>query len=219
MKTAALSILAIALSITGCFASPQAPTALSQQASGNKEPKEKVYDGNWWLTKEVDERYGFMDGVDDCLTWVAHAKGPPGGPYQFEQKITRYYKAHPAERSVSVLEVWRKVARESPPPKPIPGGETWSNPHGYFDGTYWVQMYYDSARQAFIEGYLWCLRTCVDKPSEMYARPAAYYVHRISDYIQTHPKTAYDEAIATILSRFRDNPKQKATVPDPPAQW
>ena len=40
------------------------------------------------------------------------------------------------------------------------------------------------------------------------SRPAAYYLPKISGYIKAHPKTAYNEAIADILSRFRDNPQQ-----------
>jgi hypothetical protein len=60
------------------------------------------------------------------------------------------------------------------------------------------------------------MRTCVSKPTETYSRPAAYYVHRISNYIKTHPKTADDEAIADILSRFRDNPEQDHRAVDRP---
>ena len=70
--------------------------------------------------------------------------------------------------------------------------------------------------EAFLEGYLSCLRTCASRPTETYSRPAAYYVHEISRYIATHPKTAYTEAIADILSRFRDNPNKaegKSSLP------
>jgi hypothetical protein len=164
----------------------------------------------------VDERYAFMAGLGDCLTSVAHVKAPPGTGYQFEQKITRYYKTHPVERGVLVVDVWRKVAQESPLPKASPGGEVWTNPHGYLDGTYWSQLYYYAARQTFLEGYLSCLRTCVSKPTETYSRPAAYYLHKISSYIAAHPKTAYNEAIADILSRFRDNPEQDHRAVDHP---
>jgi hypothetical protein len=65
MKTAAASALAIAVSITVCFASPQSPTALAPQAPDTKKPREKIYDGNWWLSVEPDERSGFLDGAGD----------------------------------------------------------------------------------------------------------------------------------------------------------
>jgi hypothetical protein len=185
----------------------QIPSPAQHRAPDTIKRAEKVYDGNWWLTKEVDERNAFMWGVEDCLVWVAHMKALPLVGYVTDEKITRYYKAHTADRSLSVLEVWGKVAKESPLPKSLPGGEVWTNPHGFLDGTYWKQLYYDSARQAFLEGYLWCMQAYVATPTETYSRPVAYYVQKISSYVERHPE-ADDEAIADILSRFRDGPRE-----------
>ncbi len=207
MKTSATFIAAISLLITGGVARSQGSPLSAGRSSDSREWKETVYDGNWWLTKEVDERQAFIDGAGDCMTWVAHVKGLGTGS-QLEGKITQFYNTHPEDRRVPVVDVGRKVEEESPPPKRSQGGEVWTNRHGYLDGTYWSQLYYDDARQAFLEGYLSCLRTCVSKPTETYSRPAAYYLPKISGYIKAHPKTAYNEAIADILSRFRDNPQQ-----------
>jgi hypothetical protein len=151
------------------------------------------------------------------MTWAAHVKGLGSG-YQLEEKITHFYKTHPAARTVPIVDVGRRVEEESPPARPSRGGEVWTNPHGYFDGTYWSQRYYDDARQAFLEGYLSCLRTRVSKPTGTYSRPAAYYVPKISGYISAHPKTGYNEAIADILSRFRDDPNQTEGESDRPHQ-
>src|SRR5208282_3432017 len=107
------------------------------------------------------------------------------------------------------------ILATAPPARPRPaGGEVWTNPHGYYDGLYWRQLYYESAQRGFLEGYLWCMSTCLAKPTETYSRPIEYYVNRISNYIETHPKTADDKAIADILSRFRDNPEQDQRAPD-----
>lgn len=205
--------MALGLLIAGGGCNLAARTPSAQQALGAEKSNETAYDGNWWLAKEVDERQAFIDGSDDCMTWVAHVKGLGTG-YQLEEKITRFYKTHPTARTMPVVDVGRKVVQESPPPKPSQGGEVWTNAHGYFDGTYWTQLYYDTARQTFLEGYLWCMRTCGSKPRETYSRPAAYYVPKISTYIAAHPKTAYNEAIADILSRFRDNQQQEHGAPD-----
>jgi hypothetical protein len=217
MKSAAGLVLAIDILIAGVVSNLAATGPSAQQARGEEKSKETAYDGNWWLTKEVDERQAFIDGSGDCLIWVAHVKGLGTG-YEMEEKITRFYKTHPAAKRMPVVDVGRKVVKESPPPKPSRGGEVWTNPHGYLNGTYWSQLYYDATRQAFLEGYLSCLRTCVSKPTQTYSRPAAYYVPKISKYIAAHPRTAYDEAIADILSRLRDNPKQPEAPSDRPSQ-
>ena len=215
MKSAAPWILTMGLLIAGSASNLEGITLAARQAPITEKSRKAVYDGNWWLTKEVDERGAFIDGADDCLTWVAHVKGFLGTGDQLQEKITQYYETHPVERTVPVMEVCRKLARGSPVPKPSRGGEVWTNPHWYLNGLYWRQLNYETAQQAFLEGYLWCMRTCVGKPTETYSRPIAYYVHRISNYIKTHPKTADDEAIADILSRFRDNSEQVHGAVDP----
>ena len=60
----------------------------------------------------------------------------------------------------------------------------------------------------FIEGYLWCARTYVNPPSATYSKPVSYYVDKISTYIRSNPQ-ADDEAVATILARFRDQQKSE----------
>jgi hypothetical protein len=119
-------------------------------------------------------------------------------------RITDYYRTHAADDAVPVVEAWRKVLSEAPPETPPKGGEVHANPHGYYDGLYWCQGS-DLERKGFLEGYLWCLRTRVQSPSETYSRSISYYVGKINDYIQKHPKSD-EEAIATILSKFRDKP-------------
>jgi hypothetical protein len=193
---------------------PSFAAALFAQASESTTSSDKVYDGDWWQAREVDERHAFLEGVDDCLAWAVHAKPLPEVGHEFDEKITRYYKAHPEARGVPVVEVWRKLAQRTPPAKPTRGGEEWTNPHWDLNGLYWRQLNYESTQQAFLEGYLWCVRACLANPKETYSRPAAYYVHSISRYIETHPKTADDEAIAEILARFRDSTDQHQRAPD-----
>jgi hypothetical protein len=207
MRNAPALILVIGLSMIGRVPGLQA-AAVSPQGTDNRKSLDKVYDGDWWLVTEVDERHAFLEGIDDCLVWSAHGKALPQIGYEFDEKITRYYKAHPGGRKVPVIDVWRELAPQPTSPKPTQGGEVWTNPHWDLNGLYWRQLNYESGRRGFLEGYLWCLRTCVSKPTELYSRPVSYYVRQVSNYIRTHPKTADDEAIADILSRFRDGPRK-----------
>jgi hypothetical protein len=89
-----------------------------------------------------------------------------------------------------------------PPDKPRSGGEKWPNPHGYYDGVWWHQIP-ESERLGFLEGYIGCMSRDVKQPPEGYSRSASYYDNRIWSYLDAHPK-AMNEAIANILSRYRD---------------
>ena len=75
MKNARGLALALGLLIVGGGSNLAATTPSDQQAPCREKPRENAYDGNWWLTKEVDERQAFIDGAGDCMTWVAHVKG------------------------------------------------------------------------------------------------------------------------------------------------
>jgi hypothetical protein len=180
---------------------------LSAHATDNQWPKS--YDGKWWSAADPGERSGFLNGAADCLTSVAHEKWVSRSIEWAVPKITDYYKTHTADNGVPVVDAWRKVLSEAPPETPRKGGEVHANPHGYYDGQYWREGS-DLERRGFLQGYLWCLRTRVQSPSETYSRPVSYYVERISDYVGKHPKSD-NEAIATILSRFRDKPKPKTS--------
>jgi hypothetical protein len=190
------------------------PAAGSQAAKGGRGgtdrtgvARQTTYDGTWWLRANTDEQSGFLSGAGDCLYWVAHAPWLSRWVDDLRQKITSLYTSRPQDRKTPVKEVWRRVLSEAPPARPRPpGGEVWTNPHGYFNGLWWRQSSGAEAR-GFLEGYLWCLRNCVNGSLETYSHSIEYYEDRIDGYISKHPK-ADDEAIAAILSRFRDRPKR-----------
>ena len=76
----------------------------------------------------------------------------------------------------------------------------YKNPHGFLDGG-WYKQSSEAERFGFLEGYVGCLRTYVK--GQQYSRPIHYYDDRIWDYVGGHPRS-YNEAIANILFRFRD---------------
>lgn len=202
MRIVLASILAVSLGVG--FSHEQEGGTDSPQKAGRREG---TYDGNWWLAAAPDERSGFLNGAADCLTWAAHAKGFSATPDQLGDKITRYYKTHSADITVLVTEVWRRLESREHPARTTPGAESWTNPHWYLDGLWWSQGS-KSENVGFVEGYLWCATTYLKSSPDTYSRPVSYYVDQITGYTRSAPQ-ADDEAVATILYRFRDQPKTK----------
>jgi hypothetical protein len=56
-------------------------------------------------------------------------------------------------------------------------------------------------RIAYLDAYLWCLRTYGKQPAAAYPRTLDYYDGRLWNYIDT--RSAYSEPVADILARFR----------------
>ncbi len=176
--------------------------AQSKAAQIPLDEKETTFDGTWWLSSDPDQRSGFLDGIADCLTWVARKEGFSETPNQLDDKIINYYTSHPNDKKLSVVDVWQKIKPQLRSKQSKEGGETWDNPHWYLNGLWWNQCT-DSHNQGYLEGYLWCMRTQVNPQKEFYSRSIKYYVAKIDNYIKNHPK-ADDESVATILARFQD---------------
>jgi hypothetical protein len=160
------------------------------------------FDGVWWLAANPGERSGFVNGVADCMTWEAHKKGYSATPEQIADKISKFYEANPGSNRLSVLEAWRRVSsseKQMPAPK---GGETWTNPHWYLNGEWWVQEA-QTEQIGFVEGYLWCIRTWVEGPHASYSKSDNFYWEKINAFVATHPKLG-NEAVATTIARFKD---------------
>ena len=169
------------------------------------------YDGNWWKTADRRERSGFLNGASDCLFSVAKAPWLTRSVDELDQRIDDYYKAHDKKRDMTVDKVWKTIIKEAPPDKPRPeGGEVWTGPHGYYDGSYWRQSS-ELENKGFLEGYIWCMRTCVKSPKENYSLSVNYYFDKIWEYVLKHPK-AESEAIADLLARFRYRPSPRHTT-------
>jgi hypothetical protein len=208
MKIIFTSLLAISVSMSLDLSNSQSEKMKSPIVVDKKGTAGSVYDGNWWLAADSNERGGFLDGALDCLVWTAHTK-PPREIDNLEEKITQYYKSHPADRNGAILSVWERVSSLGPPSAPPPsGGEVYRNPHGYYNGEFWREGS-ESANRGFLEGYFWCLQTHVKSPTDTYSQSIDYYWDKIWTYIQSHPKTSVNEPVAVILSKFRDRPKSR----------
>ena len=174
--------------------------------------KPAARDGKWWASADTDRRDGFFWGAGDCLGAEAHIPHSFFGTSRgfnsdaFDKEVSRFYADHPRDSKLPVIEVWRKVGpqigRDSPHTK---GGEVYKGDHGFLDGLWYRGASY-SDRLGFLEGYTECLRHYVAQPSATYSRPVTYYDDKIWDYVAAHP-AADEEAIATMLFRYRDKPK------------
>lgn len=206
MRLFSAALLAVVISTANLPAYPQ----LIPESRYRELPKASAgYDGNWWASVETHERDGYLWGAGDCLTWGAHVTpdffGAHGGLTGdvSDRDVTQYYNDHPADRKLSVVEVWRRIGPQHLK-RPTPGGEIYANPHGFLDGTFYRQVS-EAKRFGFLEGYIGCLRSYVKDSDEIYSLPIHEYDDKIWDYISAHP-TAYNQAIADILRRFRDRP-------------
>lgn len=178
------------------------------------------FDGKWWSKTSADMHLGFLNGVDDCLTWTAHEEIWPknqrgfGGTWaQLNDAIAKFYAGHPESQELSVVEVWRKVIAQSnqKPAANSKYAETWKNPHWYFDGFWWLDETPDQ-KLGFIEGYLWCMRTHVPGSAETYSKPASFYVGKIDAFTRANADSKADrEKVALILRRYKD--KESAATP------
>jgi hypothetical protein len=175
------------------------------QPNSGAMPAKQPFNGKWWSVANVDERSGFLNGAADCLTWKAHEKGFNETPEQLTDRITTFYKSHPGATSLTVIDVWRKLVKPPPSKDTDVNGETWKNPHWYLNGEWWEQGN-EPEQRGFLEGYLLCMRTCVPQPTETYSKSVSYYRDKVWDYLQAHPRTASNKAIADILSTLRDRP-------------
>jgi hypothetical protein len=165
------------------------------------------YDGNWWGAADHYERDGFFWGAADCQKWDAHV---PTFYYvsddEFDDLITKYYDAHPADKALSVVDVWKRIAPQVPVSKPLKGGEVSNNPHGFLNG-FWYQKGAESERFGFLEGYIGCLRTYIKGSAESYPKPIHYYDDKIWDYVDSHGADVSQGPVVYVLRRFREQPK------------
>jgi hypothetical protein len=201
---ALLCALVVASSALLCVPSSQAQS----KAGGRKErasPVANIYDGNWWELANSDTRSGFFWGTADCLVWEAHQKGFSGSFDDFATAVSNFYKAHPAERSLPVVDAWRRSAAGKRPHEASSRGEVYRNPHWDLDGLWYRQAPYDQ-RIGFLDGYIGCWRAYVQPSKDTYAKPSDYYDRKVWNYISAHPE-ADRKPIAGVLALFQDKPR------------
>ena len=161
------------------------------------------FDGNWWMTANYSERYGFIDGFSDCAVWSAHNYAFNTTPEQIIDKITDHYQNNKEDLKQSVIGVWQTQIKTIATAKEPSAGETWNNPHWYLNGGWWRGENQD-LHAGYVEGFALCAKTQPLAMKERYSRPADYYTQRIDSYIAAH-KNADKSSVASVLQRFQDS--------------
>lgn len=170
------------------------------------------FDGNWWRDLHDGERVEFLAGFMDCY---ADDLGDVNKTfteswYTYAPRITQYYESHPQKIARPVIWVLFDV-RNPHPPKPLDGGEVWTEKHGFFNGDYWGQMSkYEEV--AYIDGYLSCYRKYLSSRPKKFSRNSTFYADRISRWFDAEPGKSPKlrarrarMAIADVLYKFADD--------------
>lgn len=169
-----------------------------------------LFDGRWWTTAVDGEREGYVNGFQDCYRYdVKGARATEGWTIRdYVEAVDSYYQQHPSERRSSLLSVLSGINTQGPPRAVPKGGETWNEAHGYYDGTWWRGG--DVREQlGFIEGYLSCHAHYVaGKTGVTFSKPPSEYRALIDTYMAGSSRRD-DEKLASILSRFQDQPARK----------
>lgn len=196
-------LLAIRLSLFFAVSSLLSYPALAQTPN---------FDGNWWRDLHDGERVEFLAGFIDCYTNdFGDNRTFLESWYTYAPKITKYYDSHPKKIARLVIRVLFDV-RSPHPPKPLEGGEVWTEKHGFFNGDYWGQMSrYEQI--AYIDGYLSCYRKYPSSRLMKFSRNSTFYAERISRWFDTEPGKSPELiarreriAIADVLYKFADRP-------------
>lgn len=174
-------------------------------------------DGAWWRDLSDGERAQFLAGFIDCY---ANDLGDKNNTFpeswdDYAARISKYYDSHPQQLARPVTSVLFDV-RSKHPPKPLEGGEVWTEKHWFFNGGYWGEMRrYDQI--AFVDGYVSCYRTHLSSHPMRFSKPSSVYAAQISRWFDAEPsKTSKlvakreKTAIADVLYKFTD---QRLRIP------
>lgn len=169
------------------------------------------FDGNWWRDLHDGERVEFLAGFIDCYANDLGDKNDtfPDSWDTYAARITQYYDSHPQKVARPVIGVLFDV-RSPRPPKPLEGGEVWTEKHWFFNGDYWGQMSkYEEI--AYVDGYLTCYRKYLSSRPKKFSKSSAFYAESITRWFDAEPgkspKLAAKReliAIADVLYKFAD---------------
>jgi hypothetical protein len=162
------------------------------------------HDGRWWLSISTEEQQSYQLGYEDCYVDSLKLKSPPYVEIgKLARLITASYRDGKTESTVLVPAVTKRVwaanagRKSALPPK---GGETWTEPHGYFNGLWWKGAS-DAEKLGFVEGETDCFN---EEESSHVRFPLA-----ASEYVKS-----LDEAYRLELNRPVSRLPEDTKIPD-----
>jgi hypothetical protein len=162
-----------------------------------------VFDGRWWTSVDEEEQIGFVSGYYDCYQYDLRKGVKSDASYEEWQNAANEYYAQAASHLDSPVplvlrRLFRTLKTKSPRPK---GGEHWREPHGFFDGLWWIGGT-EKERIGFVEGYVWC-RSKEDKKNRLkFSGTAEKYAGLLNQYFDDSRNE--ERKVAHALYRFRD---------------
>ena len=182
-----------------------AGSAFSQQIGSRG--RAMSYDGKWWLSVSSLEQRGSINRDFDCDTWELGDKLAPNATAKDAQKFVSQFYQDPPNWHLPVFRVihtFYSRHAEALQKGSRAGGETWSEPHGYWDGLWWKGAGYPNILEqlGYVEGYLACYEGEAHSLKGTFSKPPAEYVSVITDWYKRTGKE--DAKIADVLFKFRD---------------
>jgi hypothetical protein len=123
------------------------------------------FDAEWWQHANTDERRGFIYGYMDCRQ---PPKAANASIVDYQNAVSEMLKSQKASGPKAVTNAieraWKTLGSRD-----IPGGEDYSEPHGYLDGEWWGGFEgpwppnFKNADQGYLEGYLQCSSALVSE--------------------------------------------------------
>lgn len=166
-------------------------------------PIKSSLDGKWWSTAGSEEQQGVINGFIDCYQGTLRRYNKSGAAIEEYQKaLTQFYAEHSDQNSTTVTEVmFRLVKTLKSNVKHLPGGEVWTEPHGFFDDQWWREST-KKERIGFLQGYIACYERYVKKPRVRFSRTAEEYSELLTKYFEAPNVDHTDEKIAHVLHRL-----------------
>jgi hypothetical protein len=175
---------------------------------------QKEYDGSWWLAITLDEQSAFLEGFGDCYTSEIHKRGRSAVHLSLNQDfVTNFYRSSTENKGFTLLTVLARSDNPAPLRSVAPGGEEWTDPHGFLDGQWWREEE-PRGRLAFVEGYLYCHQKLANEHGGVFHKSAATYVVLVNRWYRLNENTddvdpkRVGAKIATVLFKFRDAPQK-----------
>lgn len=185
-----ICIIAIWICFSGALAQPRPTSRVTGDQFGR----------SWFMNASNGEIKGFINGYYDCLPDPAQRSMPAWSmpTVSMIDKITDFYAQHKVT-NLNVGQVAFKIVANSPVSHPTPGGEVYTNRHGYYDGLWWKGASGDE-QLGYVEGYLVCLKRPATNSESQRTTIA------ISNWYGQHPSKE-DRAIAYVLENILKTPE------------
>jgi hypothetical protein len=150
------------------------------------------FDSGWWKSVNSYEQDGFIWGYLD-----SPCAPPISSPtMEVEKFLDSYLQDHSTVTIPAALQV---AGHQMKPWKSAPGGEVWTDAHGFMDGGWWGDTTHGEQyeQRGYVEGYLAC------KHQPVNASDVHFYVAAMNKYYDSpkHEHTKISYVIEPLIAK------------------